>query len=84
MVALAGGMVVEFTVPYFTSKVIGLATQSTTDSKSWDQVKMYGLILAIIVVGSSISTFFRGLIFQLASERIARQMRKDLYQAILS
>lgn len=84
MLALFGSLVVEFAVPYFSSKMIALADKSKTDNHSWHTLKMYGLYLGVIVVGSAICSFLRGLLFQLSSERIARNMRKDLYKAILS
>ena len=64
--------------------MIALAAQSRGDDEGWTELKIYGLYLGIVVVGSAVCTFFRGLLFSLASERIARNMRIDLYRAILS
>lgn len=84
MLALFGSLIVEFAVPYFSSKMIGLAAKSKEDDQAWNDLKMYGLYLGVIVIWSALCSFFRGLLFQLASERIARTMRNDLYKAILS
>lgn len=79
MLALFGSLVVEFAVPYYSSKMISLADKSRTDMHAWYDLKIHALYLGIIVIGSALGSFFRGLFFQLASERIARNLRNDVY-----
>lgn len=64
---MLGSLVVEFAVPYYSAIMISLADKSKTDDHAWFELKMYGLYLGIIVLGSAASTFFRGISFQLAS-----------------
>lgn len=69
----------NMTIPFFGGKMIDIISQSK-EEKALNQITV--LILIICVV-SSVFTLLRSFFFGLIGERVIRQLRQDLFEAII-
>ena len=69
----------QMTIPYFGGKMIDIITKAK-DEGALNQITM--LILTICIV-SSIFTLLRSFLFGIIGERVIRQLRQDLFEAII-
>ena len=76
---LIGGAMSDLSVPYFIGKVIDLLEKG--DYGAIGDLCLY--MLAIIIV-SGICVGMRAAIFNILSERIARNLRRDFYESIVN
>ena len=76
---LIGGAMSDLAVPYFIGKVIDLLEKG--DYGAINDLCLY--MLAIIIV-SGICVGMRASIFNILSERIARNLRRDFYESIMN
>lgn len=76
---LIGGAMSDLSVPYFIGKVIDLLEKG--DYGAIGDLCLY--MLAIILV-SGICVGMRAAIFNILSERIARNLRRDFYESIVN
>ena len=79
IVFLIGGSMSDLSVPFFIGKVIDLLTKGDFDAIGTWCLYMLGIIL---VSGACVG--MRAAIFNILSERIARNLRKDFYESIIN
>ena len=77
-----GALLVEFAVPKGASVFIELAQKSSDDPTKWGDLKKVTSLLLGVVLVSAISTGARSNFFNLASRRIARNLRRDVFQSL--
>ena len=75
---LLGGQLSDLTVPMFIGQVINLLQK-----EKYDEIGDLCLMLIGVVVFSGICVFFRAAIFNIMSERIARNLRKNFYESMI-
>ena len=76
---LIGGSLSDLSVPYFIGKVIDLLSKG-----DFDTIGTYCLYMLGIILFSGICVGMRAAIFNILSERIARNLRRDFYEAIMN
>ena len=69
----------DLAVPYFIGKVIDFLTKD-----EFDKIGDYCLYMLVIILVSGICVGMRAAIFNILSERIARNLRKDFYESIIN
>ena len=80
LVSLVGGSLSNFAVP----ALIGLVVDAMkADPVDWDSINYYCLGMMIIVLFSGAMVWIRGTTFNSMSERIAKEVRYDLFYFIL-
>jgi len=79
MFALFGGNVAQFAVPY----LIGVVVDSMA-IQDWDTIYSACLIMLVMVIFSGICVWIRGTMFNTISERIAKQLRYDLFYFLIN
>jgi len=65
-------------VPLFVGRVIDLMQKG-----EFDKIGMLCLYMLIVITVSAICVGFRAAIFNILSERIARNLRKDFYESMV-
>ncbi len=78
-IMLFGGNTGDLVIPYY----VGLFTDRIS-SKKYEDVYTLCWQLILINLGASLCVFFRGSIFNLLSERVAKGLRRDLYASIMN
>ena len=76
---LIGGSLSDLSVPFFIGKVIDLLSKG-----DYDAIGDYCLYMLAIILFSGICVGMRAAIFNILSERIARNLRKDFYESIIN
>ena len=79
IVFLIGGSLSDLAVPYFIGKVIDLLEKG-----DYGTIGDYCLYMLAIIIVSGICVGMRAAIFNILSERIARNLRRDFYESILN
>ena len=79
MFFLIGGSMGELTIPAFIGVVIDLLAVD-----DFDTIATYCLYMLILIIFSGICVGMRAAIYNILSERIARNLRKDFYESLLS
>lgn len=80
MVSLVGGSLSNFAVPALIGFVVDAMKE---DPVNWDAINYYCLGMMIIVMFSAVMVWIRGTTFNSMSERIAKEVRYDLFHFIL-
>ena len=80
MVSLVGGSMSNFAVPALIGFVVDAMKE---DPVNWDDINYYCLGMLIIVVISGFMVWIRGTVFNTMSEKIAKEVRYDLFYFIL-
>lgn len=80
LVSLIGGSMSNFAVPALIGFVVDAMKE---DPVNWDDINYYCLGMMIIVVFSGIMVWIRGTTFNTMSEKIAKEVRYDLFYFIL-
>lgn len=79
IIFLIGGSLSDLAVPLFIGRVIDLLQKG-----DFDGVGTLCLYMLIIILISGICVGMRAAIFNILSERIARNLRKDFYESIVN
>ena len=79
MFFLLGGQLSELVMPSFIGIVINFLQK-----EEYDKIGPFCLSLFGVVVLAGICVFFRAAIFNIMSERIARNLRKDFYDSLVN
>lgn len=79
IVFLLGGSMSDLTVPLFVGRAIDLLQKG-----KYDQVNTLVLHMVIVVSISAVFVGLRAAVFNILSERIARNLRRDFYNSIIS
>jgi len=80
LVSLVGGSASNFAVPALIGFVVDAMKADPVD---WDAINYYCLGMMVIVIFSAVMVWIRGTTFNLMSERIAKEVRYDLFYFIL-
>lgn len=79
MVTLVLSQVASFALPAY----IGLSLNAMT-AGDYDKIRKYTLWMLLVILASSIMTCLRAIFFNLMAERIARALRKDFFESMVS
>jgi ABC-type multidrug transport system fused ATPase/permease subunit len=80
LISLVGGSLSNFAVPALIGFVIDAMKQDPVD---WDAINFYCFWMMVIVIFSAIMVWIRGTTFNQMSEKIAQEVRYDLFYFIL-
>jgi len=78
-VTLVGGNIGDLSIPYFIGRFV-----DTIGRRDFQEVYTLCWQLVLIVLASSICVFIRGFLYNLISERIAKNLRGDLYTRLIN
>mmetsp|Transcript_46 Transcript_46/g.98 ORF Transcript_46/g.98 Transcript_46/m.98 type:complete len:116 (-) Transcript_46:1521-1868(-) len=78
IVFLLGGSLSDLTVPLFVGRVVDLMQKN-----DFDNIAKLCIYMLIVVTFSAICAGIRAAIFNIMSERIAKNLRKDFYESIV-
>ena len=78
LIFLLGGSLSDLAVPIFIGRVIDYLPE-----EKFDEINELCLYMAIIICVSGICVGMRAAIFNILSERIARNLRRDFYESIM-
>ena len=76
LISLVGGSGSNFAVPMLIGYVVDAMNQDPVD---WEMINYYCFWMAIIVVVSAIFVWIRATLFNTMSEKIAQEIRYDLF-----
>lgn len=76
MISLVGGSGSNFAVPLLIGFVVDAMNQDPID---WESINYYCILMAIIVMISAIFVWTRATVFNTMSEKIAQELRYDLF-----